>query len=52
MRGRKGNALYRLAQVGDLDRIVKCGDQGWTHANGWCFPFPAADNKTYGWKIP
>jgi hypothetical protein len=48
----QGRRAYELANVTDIDALARCTLPGWRIEKGNCYPGPAKDKGTYGWKIP
>ena len=48
----EGKLAYRLAQVGDLRRLVHCDNTGWVKKDRVCFPQKSANGSLYGWRVP
>ncbi len=48
----EGRRAYELATVTDIDALARCSLPGWRIEKGNCYPGPAKDKATYGWKIP
>lgn len=48
----EGRRAYELATVTDIDALARCTLPGWRIEKGNCYPGPAKDRNTYGWKIP
>lgn len=48
----EGRRAYELANVTDIDALARCTLPGWRIEKGNCYPGPAKDKATYGFKIP
>lgn len=48
----QGQQAYRLAQIGELDKLTKCAGKGWSIEKGVCYPKEVSGEGTYGWRIP
>ncbi len=48
----QGHQAYRLAQMGELDKLSKCTGKGWTIEKGVCYVQEIKGEGTYGWRLP
>jgi hypothetical protein len=48
----QGRRAYELSNVTDIDALARCTLPGWRIEKGNCYPGPAKDKATYGFKIP
>lgn len=48
----QGQQALKLAQSGNLDRLIHCNGKGWKIEKGFCYVNPAPDGLVYGWRLP
>ena len=48
----EGRRAFELSNVTDIDALARCTLPGWRIEKGNCYPGPAKDKATYGFKIP
>ena len=51
-----GQVALALDRAGSVDQLARCTGQGWKvvvqSGRRVCYPYSAADSKTYGWALP